>query len=326
MAAPEDMTGANDAKFEGRHRVKINSELELVSCSADDIKLRSVDMPEFFRWESTAGKVEAFKIAAYPVRSEFQLPLHTHDFAEVFWITEGEGQQVLQDQELPLLPGSLCFIHPKIVHTFRSSRQMILMNVAFPGAYYRWLTRGPQAARARDLFTASSSVPTPYRLGSTQLAQLNRLAADLLHAPQRDVHISKFLFALFCLLEEGDDFQIAPEAPDWLQAALQRIQEPEHARLGVPEFIHLAGRSPEHVSRVTRQWTGQPPQLVVREARLSLAARALTLSDEPILDIAADLGFENVGHFYNAFRQRFGCPPRQYRLQQRQLPSGAQLV
>lgn len=283
-------------------------------------------MPELYQWEVTAPKAQAFKIAAYPVRSEFQHPLHTHDFAEVFWITEGEGQQVLPDEALPLVPGSLCFIHPKIIHTFRSAGQMILMNVAFPRAYYRWLTHGPHAAQARSLFQAPSPVRVQHRLGSAQLAQLNRLAAELLHARQREVHLSKFIFALFCLLEEGDGFQVAPEAPDWLQAALLLIQEPKHARLGVPEFIRLAGRSPEHVSRVTRQWTGQPPQWVVREARLSLAARALTLSDEPILDIAADLGFENVGHFYTAFRQRFGAPPRQYRIQQRQLPSGAQLV
>lgn len=283
-------------------------------------------MPLFYRWETTAGKAEVFKMAAYPVRAEFQHPLHTHDFAEVFWITEGEGEQVLRDGRWPLEPGSLCFIHPKIVHTFRSAGQMILMNVAFPGLYYRWLTRGPQASQARALFTARSRMPTQHRLGKAQLAQLNRLAADLLHAPQREVHLSKFLFALFCLLEENAGFRVAPEAPDWLQSALLRIQEPEHARLGVPEFIRLAGRSPEHVSRTTRQWTGQPPQLVVREARLNLAARALTFSDEPILDIAADLGFENVGHFYAAFRQRFGSPPRQYRIQQRQLPSGAQLV
>lgn len=281
---------------------------------------------ELYRWETTAGELQAFKIAAYPVRAEFRHPLHTHDFAELFWITEGVGAQVLREESLPLEPGSLCFVDPKIVHTFRSNGEMILMNVAFPGAYYRWLTRGPSAELARALFLPGSTVPAQHRLGSTQLAQLNRLAAELLHAPQREVHLSKFLFAVFCLLEAETDFRVAPEAPDWLQTALHRIQEPEHARLGVPEFIRLARRSPEHVSRTTRQWTGQPPQLVVREARLNLAARALTLSDEPILEIAADLGFENIGHFYTAFRRRFGCPPRQYRIQQRRLPSGAQLV
>ncbi|MEI6082685.1 MAG: helix-turn-helix transcriptional regulator [Verrucomicrobiota bacterium] len=81
----------------------------------------------------------------------------------------------------------------------------------------------------------------------------------------------------------------------------------------------MAGRSAEHVARVTRDLLHETPSDLVNRVRLQYAARQLALSDAKIMDIALDCGLTNLSHFYRLFRHQFGSTPQAYRQQQREL-------
>ena len=51
----------------------------------------------------------------------------------------------------------------------------------------------------------------------------------------------------------------------------------------------------------------------ITEARLALAARRLRTSDESIASVAEACGYRNQTVFYQKFRERFGCTPREMR-------------
>lgn len=65
---------------------------------------------------------------------------------------------------------------------------------------------------------------------------------------------------------------------------------------------------------------GTSPRQFIANARLDEAAKKLVLSSERgparIIDIALDVGFNDVSHFSRSFRYRFGCSPSQFRSQQ----------
>ncbi|WCT79440.1 helix-turn-helix transcriptional regulator [Novosphingobium humi] len=62
---------------------------------------------------------------------------------------------------------------------------------------------------------------------------------------------------------------------------------------------------------------GISPRQFIVNARLDEAARKIALCGdrEPtrIIDIALDVGFNDVSHFSRTFRRRFGCSPSRFR-------------
>jgi AraC family cel operon transcriptional repressor len=102
--------------------------------------------------------------------------------------------------------------------------------------------------------------------------------------------------------------------PAWLIHAARAIETWPNSFGGVPEFVRLAGRSHEHVSRDCRRLMQTTPRELVSQARLKWASMQLETSQKEIIDIAQECGFENLGHFYKLFKAEYQNTPRQYRM------------
>jgi AraC family transcriptional regulator len=78
----------------------------------------------------------------------------------------------------------------------------------------------------------------------------------------------------------------------------------------------LAGRvgfSPYHFHRIFREVIGEPTKEYIRRLRIDRAAYRLKISEETIMRIALDAGFQTHESFTRAFRRRFGIPPNEFR-------------
>lgn len=114
--------------------------------------------------------------------------------------------------------------------------------------------------------------------------------------------------------------QLQPELPSAelpgtarLKQVLSYIQT-EYARpLTVEEMAKYSGCSASHFMRWFRQMTGSSFVAYLNEHRLAEAARKLRSSEEKILTIAQDVGFESLSNFNRQFRIRYGVTPREYR-------------
>lgn len=136
-------------------------------------------------------------------------------------------------------------------------------------------------------------------------------------APRQRLFIERFLLNLLYWLVADAQPTLPPDAPAWLRRACTEIAKPENFRQGAPVFAPLAGRSPEHVARVTRELLGETPSDYVNRVRMHHAARLLAMTDAKITDIALDCGLTNLSHFYRLFHRQFGLTPQAYWLQQR---------
>src|ERR1039457_3411604 len=69
------------------------------------------------------------------------LHAHTHDFAEIFWINEGQGWHLINGRRERLLPGDLWCIRPEDVHQLVpvGTGLLAITNIAFPTEGLEWL-------------------------------------------------------------------------------------------------------------------------------------------------------------------------------------------
>ncbi|HND60805.1 MAG TPA: AraC family transcriptional regulator [Opitutaceae bacterium] len=265
-----------------------------------------------FRLADFVGPGEAYHFAQTDLTAGNAARYHDHDFHELFWVSRGRGEHLLNGRTIPLQPGRLFLIRPADRHHVTGSdpAPLRILNLAFPSRSW--------AEIRRRYFSGS---PDPYErspadrgwpLDAPGQAVLAHWAARLASPGRPRVVLDGFLMELPELLH--GPVRGAKPVPDWLARARRELASPEHFAGGTRALAQLAGRSPSHVARAVFRCYGETPTDLVNAARMEFAARQLADTTRPIMDIALDCGLNNLSHFYALFRKRYGLSPRRYRL------------
>lgn len=98
-----------------------------------------------------------------------------------------------------------------------------------------------------------------------------------------------------------------------IQRTLDYIEENLQEQITLEELAHVACFSPFHYHRVFQTMVGESVMEYVRKRRLTYAAGRLYYSDEKMITIAIDAGFQYVESFNRAFKKVYGVSPKQYR-------------
>lgn len=240
--------------------------------------------------------------------------LHRHTFHELFWVEDGEGLHLINGEERPLTPGLLVLVRADDVHSFNTPRpgaSVRFVNFAFSRRVWDELRRRELGGQ-RCYFAEPDHRRREHRLDPAQIERLRALAQDLAAGARDLFTVRAFLHATLALLHNAEARRRSA-VPEWLTAAIARLQRPPHFAGGTRALARIAGCTPEHLARETRRHFERTPTEIVNDARLAFAAQQLCTTERPIVDIAADCGLENLGHFYALFRARFGTSPLRYR-------------
>ncbi len=246
-------------------------------------------------------------------------PLHDHDFYEMLYVLHGGAIHVEPQGETRLETGTLMFVRPPDRHTFyvKPGQRASFINIAFPSTEWRSFCaiaqidpNAPWGVPSDGPLTAGLPVEQAHACAAAFDAALNAYFDS-----PCPLHLTQFWSAtLLPMVSRAEGASSLPlSAPDWLRVACLAMREAENAAAGVTRFVELAGVSPAHLSRVVRDVLGLTPTEYVNDIRFRRAAMLLVTTDQDIIGIVLDCGFESVSYFYRQFRQRFGPSPREYR-------------
>ena len=107
----------------------------------------------------------------------------------------------------------------------------------------------------------------------------------------------------------------AIRAADRSALNLTRAHIREHLDRAVPssELCRIACMSASKLTRLFKQAEGMTPQEYARTLRMERACELLGDTDLSMAEIAARLGFARQGSFSEAFKERFGATPQEFR-------------
>lgn len=98
-----------------------------------------------------------------------------------------------------------------------------------------------------------------------------------------------------------------------IRKAITFLHENLGSHVAVEEVASHAGVSRPHFFTLFRRCTGLSPGMYFNVLRMEEAIRRLSLSRQPLADVAFDLGFDAQSNFTRFFRRHQGVPPMEFR-------------
>ena len=264
-----------------------------------------------------------FNIYPCTIPGDFrQVAVHWQDSMELVYIKRGSGLVQTGAQVCTAQSGDIFVLTPGTLHAIRQAEsctmeyENIIFDVELLGG-------------AEDLCAEKYLLP----LQSGRLALPEHItpdeawypqAADCLKEAEEANRCKQFgyelcikgalLRFLALLIAQSKALPPAEKASTQrLRAVLQWISAHYSEPVCVADAAALCQCSPNHFMRWFRQMTGQTFIIILREYRLNAAAEALRTTEDTILSISEQCGFENLSYFNREFKAHFGMTPREYR-------------
>ena len=266
-----------------------------------------------------------FPFNLYPctIPGDFQqVALHWHESMELVFVKQGTGLVQVGAVTYPAYRGDIFLFAPGTLHALRQAEEqrMEYENIIFEPE----LLGGAEDLCAEKyllpLQSGRLALPehiTPDEVWYPQAADCLKEAEEANRCKQFGYELcikGALLRFLALLIAQSKALPPAEKASTQrLRAVLQWISAHYSEPVCVADAAALCQCSPNHFMRWFRQMTGQTFIIFLREYRLNASAEALRTTEDTILSISEQCGFENLSYFNREFKAHFGMTPREYR-------------
>ena len=271
---------------------------------------------------------------------------HQHNCFEFTYVLEGSMYQIVEGKRYFYPTGSCCLMNRNTLHTeeLSSDYTCIFLSVSpnfvrklmnegkpllFPGEselYHNLIFDFFQqnlVETDRDDKDFLDFVP---RIDQTeQVTLVHQIFEDLLHtlvAPGygASFRLLELLSRLIGVLGDpklysGEHVTAQSNVESLLFARIDRILSERRGRITNAELAALLNYNGSYLGRIVKKYTGKSLFNYSMTFTMTYAARELLHSDKTAAQIAAELQFSNLTHFYKIFRDHYGLTPKKYRRQ-----------
>ncbi|MFW6060235.1 MAG: helix-turn-helix domain-containing protein [Phycisphaeraceae bacterium] len=256
---------------------------------------------------------------------------HDHLFHEIVYIEAGTAEHETAGGRQRLRGGDLIVLRPQVWHAYHHARGLTLINCLFDGRLTRRFADVLRAVPGSfDLFQRRSAQPrrdppAVLRCGPEQRAALaqrleSMMAESSQATPGWELAVTVGLLDVLLITARLWAQQWAPSTVTLPPRTEQAVQETvAHLESHYTEPIDLSALAQRvhlsrgHLSRSFAQRMGMGVVEFAHRLRIEQACRRLRLTDDPVGQIATDLGYHEIAYFTRCFRKHLGQSPRAYR-------------
>ena len=249
-----------------------------------------------------------------------------HEQIELLYFHRGCATVYCGDKSFTARGGEVILINPYEIHRLSyDSGAPEYDCLMIDAALYRDSRQGICETRYFDLLTNGhlrfeNHIPPEDNL----IPCVKALCRELREKPfGYELSVKAYVFALLaCLFREHiySDTAIQPQTQnieryDRIKPALNYMQVHLSEHISLDMLAHACNMSPAHFCRLFRQITCATPIQYLNNLRLHEAAVLLKKSDKNVAQIAAEVGFDDVGYLSRRFKEKFGLTPTQVKKQ-----------
>lgn len=254
-----------------------------------------------------------------------QVPLHWHDELELIYIKKGSGTLTVDLKQYRVTAGTIALILPGQLHSIEQYEQerMEYENIIFhPNILLSKKTDISNTDYLQPLLSGSVSVPLLYAPDSPcykEIAACVDANDEISRTNPKgyQLYIKSQLFMLFFILFNKCSLKEPPKKDykslEKMKLILKYIENHYMDKITIEDIAKEVNLSQSHFMKYFKNTMGSTFIDYLNEYRLTMASRLLVSSDSAILDIASEVGFENLSYFNRTFKKKFEMTPRDYR-------------
>ena len=254
-----------------------------------------------------------------------RVPVHWHEEMELIYIKKGKGVVTVDFKQHTVTGPTIVLILPGQLHSIDQFGDEIIEyeNIIFN--YNMLISKNPDYADTdfiTPLIRGKITVPTVFTPVYPYYEDVARPidACDEIckTKPQGyQLFIKSMLFQFFFILDNRCRNLTPPPknktAIDKMRIVLKYVENNYPKKITIADIAEVAGFSESHFMRYFKETMGTSFIDYLKDYRLTMAARLLQSSDNAIIDIASDVGFDNISYFNRSFKAKYGVSPRNYR-------------
>ena len=269
-------------------------------------------------------------------RESWQIPLHWHDETELIFFEHGDFQAWLNTKEFQIKAPAIMCVHAGELHSLLLPEHALESAVVFNlnilsfehyDSVQAKLIRPLIEGRMKMPLLLEPSASVFSRIKDRYLTIAEKIQKMNRCSPSREfeknalyLQIKATLYNLLATLYQENFLQCSgnfdPKSErqiENLKKVLSYIQEHYAAPIKLEDLASLVNLNPQYFCRYFKENIGKTATRYIQEVRMEKAAEALAETNEKIITIAADSGFDNIGYFIRKFREIKGVTPSEYR-------------
>ena len=255
---------------------------------------------------------------------------HAHNFIEIVYVSSGRGVHEIGDGSSSVVEkGDLILFNSHVPHVFKVGDDGLeVYNCLFDPSVLRY------AINKSDDFinivynclfedVAENSVSKPYIVlkGADKIFPIiyemysEYTSGTSGYEKINEANLVRLLVSVFRLQMRMDEHDDSVFRRAIAESAILYMKEYCHEKITCGMLAARAYLSTGYFHRVFKAVTGVSPIECLQNIRMEKAAGILSSSELTVKEVAAEVGCQDMKHFYRIFRKKYGVTPKQYRKQ-----------
>lgn len=255
--------------------------------------------------------------------------LHKHDFFELIYVYSGYCTQIIDDKEMILKEGQLCFVNTKATHSIKThGNDNIIFNFMFKKSFFsrhflNLITNNNDLSSFLVNYLFDNNSRQSYLLFNT----LNTKSAQTIlfniinEFIKEDLGFRSIIESLYVILfieiarnnENSINNMIAnPKRYVNINEIISYIED-NYAHTSLEKTARHFHYHPAYLSKAIKKSTNKTYSKILREIRFREAKFFLTETNMTINQITKTIGYNQLSQFYTAFKKEFNMTPSKYR-------------
>jgi len=265
--------------------------------------------------------------------------MHEHNFIQINYVYSGKALHIVNDKAHEIVKGDIFIIPPRVPHSIvkKDDESAIIFEFEFTPEFINQNFHDLSEAEVfidfayiRPFLVSKDLVKPRFNLAGSVRPAVENILKEVYeeYTKQRDgfeLLIRAQLLHLLVLvgrefrqyLDSSETGQTYRYQKECILEAIHYIESNYYENLTVDSVARRYALSPSYFRHLFKYFTSRTFTEYLTKVRISKALELLETTDQKILTICYDVGFNNVNHFNRIFKREMGISPLEYRKQNR---------
>lgn len=253
---------------------------------------------------------------------------HTTEFVELVYILEGSSMQCIDGRNFRAGKGDMLFVNYNQIHSFCAETDLTYVDILFTPSFMsdELLNRESifeifSISLFKEFVYEDTEALQKVTFSGTAAVEMEMIIRDMLDEFQKKEtgYISilagymRVLFSKLLRRLKGNEKEHTGYMSNITPDLMTYIDQHCYEKISLADIAEKCFYTPSYFSQAFKKYCGQSLSEYVKKKRITYAMELLENTQHTVSEISEMVGYHDRAFFYKVFKEVVGCPPSEYR-------------